>query len=126
MGKVYVELANVDNTEKGTFELKPVDTRFYEDEAVLILKVAELTETGGADAITLDVKVQSYFPVVDEWIDIAIFEQVSVTGNTKSDVQLKVMTIGLGQKQRVVYTLAGDGTVGANKFKVLAEYKDKK
>lgn len=125
MGKVYIKLADVDNTEKGTFELNPVSTKFYKDEAVLILKIAELTETGGANSITLDVKVQSYFPEIDEWIDTAIFDQVSVTGSTKSDVQLKVMTVGLGMKQRVVYTLGGEGTVGACKFKVLAEYKEK-
>jgi len=123
--KRYVTLAEVDDVTKGTFQLDEVEVRDFKDEAVFILKVEELTETGGADPITLQVKVQSYFSQADVWKDTVIFDEISVTGETISDVQLKVMTIGLGMKQRVVYTLSGSGTVGANKFKVIAEYKDK-
>lgn len=123
--KRYVTLAEVDDVTKGTFELDEVEVRDFKDEAVFILKVEELTETGGADPITLQVKVQSYFSQADVWKDTVIFDEISATGETISDVQLKVMTIGLGMKQRVVYTLSGSGTVGANKFKVIAEYKDK-
>jgi len=123
--KRYVTLAEVDDVTKGTFQLDEVEVRDFKDEAVFILKVEELTETGGADPITLQVKVQSYFSQADVWKDTVIFDEISATGETISDVQLKVMTIGLGMKQRVVYTLSGSGTVGANKFKVIAEYKDK-
>ena len=123
--KRYITLAEVDDVTKGTFQLDEVEVRDFKDEAVFILKVEELTETGGADPITLQVKVQSYFSQADVWKDTVIFDEISVTGETISDVQLKVMTIGLGMKQRVVYTLSGSGTVGANKFKVIAEYKDK-
>jgi len=123
--KRYVTLTEVDDVTKGTFQLDEVEVRDFKDEAVFILKVEELTETGGADPITLQVKVQSYFSQADVWKDTVIFDEISATGETISDVQLKVMTIGLGMKQRVVYTLSGSGTVGANKFKVIAEYKDK-
>jgi len=117
-----IVLANVINqTTKGTYELSSYDTSHYK-EAEYILDVTALTETGGSNAITLDVKIQSYYPATGKWKDVVIFDQVSVTGATTTSTQHKIATTGLGTKQRVVYTLGGDGTVGDCDFRVEVVY----
>ena len=111
MRKTDVVLINVKNkTTKGTFYGAEIDTSNYKS-ATYVLK-ASLTETGGSDAVTLDVKIQSYFPITNEWRDVVIFDQLSVTGDTTESVQTKIATAGIGMKQRVVYTIGGAGAVG--------------
>lgn len=121
--KADLVLASIKNhSSKGTFYGAEIDTSNYKS-ATYVLS-AKLQETGGSDAVTLDVKIQSYFPHIDKWQDVVIFDQISVTGDTTTDVQLKIATVGLGMKQRVVYTIGGAGTVSNCDFDIEAIYED--
>ena len=123
MRKTDVVLIAVKNkTTKGTFYGAEIDTSNYTS-ATYVLK-ASLTETGATDAVTLDVKIQSYFPITNEWLDVVIFDQITATGATTTDTQIKIATAGIGMKQRVVYTIGGAGTVGDCDLVVEGLYND--
>lgn len=81
-------------------------------EAELFLKCTSLTGTSP----TLDVIVQAYDPNIADWNDIATFTQLSAAGSER-----KIVTAGLGWKERVKYTTGG--TVTDCDFKVGAVFK---
>lgn len=86
--------------------------------------LTNFTETGGANTVTLDVKIETYNPIINRWYDTMVFQQgVAGPGGGLIFEETKTLVGTLGWKQRVSYTTAGAGTIGDCDFKVGVVYK---
>ena len=93
-------------------------------EAEYVFNLTSFTETGGANPVTIDVKIQTYDPETATWDDAMVFQQKSCAASGSVTTREKKMLVGnLGWKQRVMYTTAGAGTIGDCDFKVGVVYK---
>ena len=93
-------------------------------EAEYFFHLSSFTETGGASAVTIDVKIQSLDPETGNWHDVMVFQQKScpASGSVTTE-EGKRLTGNLGWKQRLSYTTAGAGTIGDCDFIAGAVYK---
>lgn len=93
-------------------------------EAEYWFALTSFTETGGANPVTLDVKIQTWDKALYTWRDAMVFQQKSCGASGSVTTQeYKRLTGNLGWKQRVSYTTAGAGTIGDCDFKVGVVYK---
>ena len=93
-------------------------------EAEYVFDLTSFTETGAVNAVTIDVKVESYDPTTGKWRDVMVFQQVSCAASgSETTTEYKRLVGSLGVKQRVTYVTAGLGTIGDCDFKVGAVYK---
>jgi len=95
---------------------------FKQGDYVLHISKIEDSGTGG---LTFKCTVQSYNDITGDWYDAVVFDDVSIpsAGNVTNKVYVKVATAGLGIKQRIKWSLSGDGTPGYTSFKVGVTYK---
>jgi len=95
---------------------------FKEGDYVLYVSKIEDSGSGG---LTFSCSIQSYDVTTDKWYDAVVFDDVSVpsAGNVSAKTYTKIATAGLGFKQRVKWSLSGDGTPGYTSFKVGVTYK---
>ena len=82
-------------------------------------------EDSGSGGLTFSCSVQSYDIATDKWYDAVVFDDISIpsAGNVSAKTYTKIATAGLGFKQRVKWSLSGDGTPGFTSFKVGVTYK---
>ena len=82
-------------------------------------------EDSGSGGLTFSCSIQSYDIATGKWYDAVVFDDVSVpsAGNVSAKTYTKIATAGLGFKQRVKWSLSGDGTPGYTSFKVGVSYK---
>ena len=93
-------------------------------EAEYYFDLTSFTETGAANPVTIDVKIQTYDYETDTWRDAMVFQQKSCgAGGSVTTSEYKRLASNLGWKQRVSYTTAGAGTIGDCDFKVGVVYK---
>ena len=95
---------------------------FKEGDYVLYINKIEDSGSGG---LTFSCSIQSYDVTTDKWYDAVVFDDVSVPsgGNVSAKTYTKIATAGLGFKQRVKWSLSGDGTPGEVKFLIGVTYK---
>lgn len=93
-------------------------------EAEYFYNLTVFDESGGANAITIDVKIQTYDPVSGEWRDAMVFQQVScAAAGSETTQEYKRLASNLGVQQRVQYVTGGAGTIADCSFTVGAVYK---
>lgn len=124
VGVIIEELISIENE---TIKHTVYGTEFFcgiWKEAEYFFDLTSFTETGGASAVTIDVKIQTYDPKTAKWRDAMVFQQKSCPASGSVTTQeYKRLASNLGWKQRVVYTTAGAGTIGDCDFKVGVVYK---
>ena len=114
-----VELDHTGNYTKGTYYGNNVYTGAF-NVAECVLYLDNLEESGGSASITLDVYIQSYDYITEQWYDAVVFDTITVAaGNSESDKTYhKVATAGIGYYQRAKYVFGGSGIVNNPRFKV--------
>ena len=93
MMKVYGGTASVDGNTHAT----PVKTKFS-SEAVLFLDVTALSGT-------LDLEIQTYDSLTDNWHKLATFDQINGTGQDEGFIEY-----GLGEKIALKYEVSASAT----------------
>jgi len=109
--------------EKGTYYGDEYYTGIFK-EGDYVLDIGKI-EDSGSGGLTFKCSIQSYDTITDNWYDVVIFDDVDIpsSGNVQNKIQVKVATAGLGIRQRVKWSLTGNGTPGFTSFKVGVTYK---
>ena len=95
---------------------------FKEGDYTMYIDQIEDSGTGG---LTFSCAIQSYDMIVGDWYDAVVFDDISIPSGGSIGCQLytKIATAGLGIRQRVKWSLSGDGTPGVVKFLIGVTYK---
>ena len=113
----------ISGLEKGTYYGDEYYTGVFK-EGDYVLYIGKI-EDSGSGGLTFKCSIQSYDIITNKWYDAVVFDDVEIpsSGNVQSVVDTKVATSGLGIRQRVKWSLTGDGTPGFTTFKVGVTYK---